>query len=473
MHHEIFYQSYDFDGSTEDLFFLFSKKSYAFLLDSNLGKSPRGRFSFIGFEPFDIFCSNDKKSLEKLEIKYKEHQSVFQNKPPVPFNGGLVGFLGYDLGMSLESIPSSILAQKTLPDCFFGFYDGVIAIDHFFKKLYVIAAGLPVKDISLSKRYAKAKIADIVKILGGYRRRNQRSLDSDFCQSSLDDAHLFQSNFTKTEYLQSVQKALQYIERGDIYQVNLSQRFLVQNITGYPMDPFHVYRALSRFSPSHFSAFLNAGEFCIISHSPEEFLRLEGRHVWTYPMKGTRARGKDFIEDQFLKNDLLTSAKEKAELLMVTDLERNDFGRVCEYGSIQVASMRTLEEYATVFQTIAVVQGLLKKGKDFFDIIRCCFPSGSVTGCPKIRAMEIIDEVESVRRGPYTGSLGYLSFDGQADFNVLIRTVVQHQEQISFHVGGGIVADSVPENEYEETLIKSKALCAAVSHVFAETARMS
>jgi len=223
-------------------------------------------------------------------------------------------------------------------------------------------------------------------------------------------------------------------------------------------DGISLYRDLRNFSPSPFGGYMDCGNFQLISNSPERFLHLNNGIVQTRPMKGTRPRGNDEFHDKILREEILNSEKEKAELLMITDLQRNDLGRNCEYGSVSVKEMRTLEEYKYVFQATSTIEGILRKDKDCFDLIQSCFPGGSVTGCPKIRAMTIIEELEPTRRGMYTGSLGYINFDGNMDFNILIRTLLACQNKLYFQVGGGIVADSVPEHEYNETLIKARAL---------------
>jgi para-aminobenzoate synthetase component 1 len=228
------------------------------------------------------------------------------------------------------------------------------------------------------------------------------------------------------------------------------------------MDNFELYKRLTKINPAPFGGFLNFGEESIISASPERFLHLENDVVRTRPMKGTRPRGKTGKEDERLENDLLKSEKDKAELMMIVDLERNDIGRVCEYGSVCLESRRDIEKYSTVFQTTSTVRGRLSKEKDRIDLLKACFPGGSITGAPKIRAMEIIEELEPTRRGIYTGSLGYLSFSGEMDLNILIRTLVAKKNKIHFQVGGGIVADSDPEEEYQETLDKAKALFGAL-----------
>lgn len=241
--------------------------------------------------------------------------------------------------------------------------------------------------------------------------------------------------------------------------MNLSQEFNAKT----DLSAFQIYKRLRSLSPSYFSAYLDCQDYQILSSSPESFLRLDGNIATTRPMKGTRPRSKNKLKDRKLKKDLLESAKDKAELIMIVDLERNDLGRVCSYDSIEVKALRQLEGYSTVFQTTATVSGRLHKNKDRIDLIRACFPGGSITGCPKIRAMEIIEELEPSRRSIYTGSLGYLSFSGTMELNILIRTILKKGDELYFSVGGGIVADSVPEEEYQETLVKAKAMKSAIN----------
>jgi len=260
------------------------------------------------------------------------------------------------------------------------------------------------------------------------------------------------------EYLEAVRRAKEYIAAGDIYQVNMSQR-LSANL---PVPPFELYKRLRRITPAPFASFLNFGQVVVVGASPERLLHVRDGFVETRPMKGTRPRGKTPSEDRQFQEELLQSEKERAELLMIVDLERNDLGRVCEYGSVRVKALRTLETYATVFQTTATVVGTLRKDQDCIGLVKACFPGGSVTGVPKIRAMEIIDELEPTRRGIYTGSVGYFSFDGDLDLNVVIRTFVLKDGKAFFQVGGGIVADSQPEAEYEETMVKARALIEAL-----------
>ncbi len=422
----------------------------------------RGRYSFIGFEPFAIIEGNGLKTLAKIR---QDFQQYFQNsfwgnhKANVPFLSGIVGYWGYDFGLSLEGIESKNKPLLSLPDCRLAFYDHVIAIDHFKRRCHVMATGLSEKKNSARLKRAQADVKNIVRQLG--RLESARRPDASVGTARPDKARslIFKSNFSKNKYLSAVHKALGHIRRGDIYQINLSQQFMWDARKDHvAIDPVDVYEALRKLSPSSFAGYLDCGAFQILSSSPERFVKVKNRIVQTCPMKGTRRRGKNMAEDVHLKNDLLRSTKEKAELLMVTDLERNDLGRVCRFGSVEVRQMRALEKYKTVFQTTATIEGVLRKDKDAFDVIANCFPSGSVTGCPKIRAMQIIDELEPTRRGCYTGAMGFIDARGGMDLGMLIRAIVVKDNRASFHVGGGIVSDSNPEREYEETLIKAQAM---------------
>jgi len=266
------------------------------------------------------------------------------------------------------------------------------------------------------------------------------------------------SNFTHDEYIKAIESAIEYIANGDIFQVNLSQRF-ESKLT---VDPYALYLRLRGISPSPFACYLNFGEVTVAGASPERFLYLDGDTVETRPMKGTRPRGRSQVEDELLSDELLNSEKDRAENIMIVDLERNDLGRVCEYGSVKVKDLCTLEKYATVFQLTSTVTGRLRYGKGSVDLLKAAFPGGSVTGAPKVRAMEIIDELEPTRRGIYTGSVGYLGFDGCIDLNIVIRTFVIQDSKVYFQVGGGIVSDSDPREEYQETLDKARALVSAL-----------
>ncbi len=457
---------FDFSGDAEGIFRLFQDESYVFFLDSSLSQKSLGRFSFIGFDPFEICQGDGAKSFDGLERKFhryaKRNDSVFRSIR-IPFLSGAVGYLGYDLGLDFENIVPQNQNDIKIPDYFFGFYDCLIAIDHVAQKLYIISTGLGENNRYLAQRRAEYQTERITKKLTGYLSPRPDNFDQHDLDAMTEGLPLSR-NFTKEQYFRAVTKALEHIRRGDIYQVNLAQRFQAETDRGDgTVHPAQLYRHLRQFSPSCFGGYFDGGRFQILSSSPEEFLRLKNGKIQTRPMKGTRPRGTDGFEDKKFRSDLLKSRKDRAELLMITDLERNDLGRVCRYGSVHVSKMRALEAYQTVFQTTSSVEGALSKGKNCFDVIRACFPSGSVTGCPKIKAMNIIDSLEPHRRKCYTGSLGYIDFSGNMDFNILIRSLLVFDRRISFCVGSGIVADSDPQSEFEETLTKAKALRQAIA----------
>jgi anthranilate synthase component 1/para-aminobenzoate synthetase component 1 len=269
------------------------------------------------------------------------------------------------------------------------------------------------------------------------------------------------SNFTKKGFMEIVKKCKQYISAGDIFQANLSQRLCVK----FNGDKFKLYKVLREINPSPFAAYLNFGDLTIVSCSPERLLKVVGCNVETRPIAGTRPRGDSKSEDENFAKELILNEKERAEHIMLVDLERNDLGRVCEYGTVRVDELMMIEDYSHVFHIVSNVKGILREDKDIFDLIKSCFPGGTITGCPKIRCMEIIDELEPTSRGIYTGSIGYLSYNGDMDLNIVIRTFVIKNGFAYIQVGAGIVADSVPEREYYETLYKAEALINALEKV--------
>jgi para-aminobenzoate synthetase component 1 len=458
-------KTYDFSpsgslsaGDALELCARFRNEPHLFCLDSSRFDQGQGRYSFIGFDPFEVFEASGKDTLSSLKKCYAQYSQPDQ-QTLTPFAGGIVGYLGYDHGLYQEKIRPHAKDDLKLPDAVWGFYDRVLTIDHHTRKLHVTSCGWPEKNKAAREKRAAARLEDVERALA--RPFAPLSLEQPF-RDSFKGPSDFASNFTKDEYLATVRKVLDHIAAGDIYQLNLSQRF-TYDTGGENVDPLEIYRSLRQLSPVSFGGYFAAGALKLISNSPEMFLRLRGRSVQARPMKGTRPRGSEIVEDRRLRNEIEQSAKDKAELLMITDLERNDLGKVCDYGSVRVKEMRAIEEYKYVFQATSSVEGTLRADKDCFDLIEACFPGGSITGCPKIRAMEIIEELEPTRRGPYTGSMGYIDFAGNMDLNILIRTLVHTGDKIHFQVGGGIVADSTPEGEYEETLVKARALRACLA----------
>ena len=449
-------KSYKLKTSPLEIFALLKNERNCFFLDSSLNRAPAsGRYSFLGIEPFYVLEVRSQEPFTKLRQALSQYR-ISSRHCPLPFLGGAVGYLSYDLGFLLEKkLQKRISDDLKIPSCVFGFYNTAIIIDNLKKILYIFAAGFPEKRYGLAKTLCEANFKKIYNLLSWRIAPPKLNAKNKPKPSPFS----LKSNFSKEDYLAAVKKAKRYIRAGDIYQVNLSQRFETKT----KFLGFEIYQRLRQISPSHFGAYFDCGDFQIMSSSPERFLSLRGNLVTTRPMKGTRGRSPDKLGDQKLKAELLKSVKDKAELTMIVDLERNDLGKVCSYSSVKVNRLRQLEEYATVFQTTATICGVLHQDKDRIDLLRACFPGGSITGCPKIRAMEIIEELEPHRRSIYTGSLGYLSFSGDMDFNILIRTILKKQERLYFGVGGGIVADSQAPQEYEETLIKAGAMMQAVS----------
>jgi len=442
------------------LFRNFLNSRYSFFLESGGSVGDFSRYSFIGSEPFLVFKSKGQQIeiygggkserfsgdpfdvLKRLISQYSLASSVYS-----PFPGGAVGYFGYDLCHFVEKLPRKSFDDLGLPDCYLGFYDLVLSFDHLTGRLFISSSGLPEKEPARRRERAKMRLEEALETL-------KKASGEDFSFGEDDNIPDIGSNFSRSAYVDAVEKAREYIKAGDIFQVNLSQRFVCSQM----VLPFVIYEKLRRINPAPFASFLNFLEVTIVSASPERFLRISGRKVQTRPIKGTRPRGRDDLEDKRLARELLESEKDRAELIMIVDLERNDLGRVCEYGSVMVPKLITLETYPTVFHLVSTVEGVLKEGKDHIDCLRACFPGGSITGAPKIRAMEIIDELEPNQRGVYTGSIGYIGFNRETDLNIVIRTMVITGGKIYFHAGGGIVADSDPEAEYEETLHKAKAL---------------
>jgi len=456
----------------------FKDLPYSFFLDSALTSNKLGRFSFIGIEPFLIFKS--KKDRITLDWITKRHE--FRGNPfivlkklfgrfkmdlhglHIPFTGGGVGYFSYDLKDFNEPrlcthrrggyLPERAASDINIPDCIFCFYDTVLAYEHSRREFFVISTGFPEKGKRRLYRQ-RARLLDLIRKIGTatiFREDSNSKITNGSCP--------YFSNFTKDSYIRTVEKAKEYIKAGDIYQVNLSQRFKVTLDT----DPFDLYRILRSINPAPFACFLNFGDVKAVSASPERFLKKEGRYIETRPIKGTRPRGGNPSEDASLKKELITSAKDRAENLMIIDLERNDLGRICEYGSVRVSEFMACEEYATVFHLVSAVEGKLRENISAVDCLINCFPGGSITGAPKIRSMQIIEELEPVKRSIYTGSIGYIGFDGSMDTSIVIRTFIIKGREAYFQVGGGIVYDSDPEKEYQETLDKAKALIEAISY---------
>ncbi|MBE0617118.1 MAG: aminodeoxychorismate synthase component I [Proteobacteria bacterium] len=437
-----------------------ARRPYPFLLDSG-GVTPLGRRSYAGSDPFLVVHAKGAKArlawqrtgtretwsgnpfdlLRRLLREYPASQGG-----PFPLApGGAVGYLSYDLFPFVESIPRHTVDDLEMPDLFLAFYDAVAAFDH---------------------RTGEAALA--TSEWGGPAgpRRDLvafwRGLDPDAAPQGTEDgpgAEGLRSNFTREGYRDAILQTKQRIAAGDIYQANLSQRFSVP----FRGDPLAFYLRLRHTSPAPFGACLFPDGFAVLSNSPERYLLIDGDYVETRPIKGTRPRGRTPEEDESLAQALRGSAKDRAEHVMIVDLERNDMGRVCTYRSVHVPEFEVVESYANVHHLVSTVAGRVHPSRDAVDCIRNSFPGGSITGAPKVRAMEIIEELEPTARGVYCGSIGYVDFSGRVDLNIAIRTAVLKGDRLHFQVGGGIVADYDPEEEYEETLTKAQSFLKALT----------
>lgn len=448
-----------------------------FWLDSSGGPQHLARYSFVGTQPYavltgygpsvQIVADGAKRQVsgDPFRVLAEWMAPVFARSAPteIPFGGGAVGYLGYDLCHFVEELPRTAVRDLYLPDLAFGFYDTLFAVDHVERRAYLVSNGLPLTGAAAAKK-AAARLswlrAEVEAALAVPDEAGERTADGslDWRRKGAEPVGLLQSTFGREAYLAALQRVKAYIAAGDIYQVNLAQRLTTPSAKA----PGALYRRLRQVSPAPFSALLPAGDYHILSSSPERFMLMQGDYVETRPIKGTRPRGTDPKQDAARRTELLQSAKDAAEHVMIVDLERNDLGRFCRYGSVAVRELMVCEAYQNVFHLVSTVSGRLRQGVDRVECIRSAFPGGSITGAPKIRAMEIIDELEPVQRGVYTGSLGYLGLGGACDLNIAIRTMLLGKGHAHFHVGGGIVADSDAEDEYEETLDKAEGLVRAV-----------
>ena len=449
----------------------FGARDLPFVLDSSLSNDGLGQWSFFGADPFLVFEGKDGAYVERPTLNV-QHCYAISSRPPsmsnashlqndvrtsgdglellrglmakytventaeIPFVGGAVGFLAYDYGRQIEALPALTQDDRGMPDIHFGFYDGIAALNHETGVLSLIALGVRSdEDVVIDELQAivgaEAESAVLAPVRGPW-----------------------EWNVEQAAYLRAVDAVRAYIASGDVYQVNLSQRAKCR----YEGCPVQLYQALRTGNPAPYSALIRSDDFTVLSTSPEQFLRKQGRQIETRPIKGTRPRGATPEEDARNAEALRTSEKDRAELLMIVDLERNDLGRVAEFGSVHVEQLYHQEHYARVIHQTAQVKAVLAEGKDVFDCIQALFPGGSITGAPKVRAMEVIEEIEPTRRGVYTGSVGYIGFDGNAELNIAIRSLHLKDGHLDYQVGGGIVWDSDPESEYQETLDKGRAI---------------
>jgi para-aminobenzoate synthetase component I len=441
-----------------ELFSHFAADKYSIFLDSALTDERLGRWSFVSADPKMIVRS---KGPQITVLRNGEQEitaagpfeflksllagSSIDGSPDLPpFYGGAAGYFGYDLSHFVERLPYHAIDDLHVPDMFLGIYDWCIALDHQNRRAQLICLPWRPGNDASSLGLAEDRRDWVTQKLGGAVPAFEE----------FRAASPLQSNFTKESYLEMVERVRKYIAAGDIFQANVSQRFEA-SVEG---DAWDLYRRLRKVNPAPFAAYLNFDEVVVASASPERFLQLTNRQVETRPIKGTRPRGVTPAEDEALARELVDSSKDRAENVMIVDLLRNDIGRVCEIGTVRVPGLVELETYATVFHLVSTVAGTLKPDKDAVDLLRACWPGGSITGAPKVRAMEIIDELEPTARGVYCGSVGYIGFNGDMDTSIVIRTLVIKDGRACFQVGGGITTCSDPEEEYIETLDKGCAL---------------
>jgi len=428
-----------------------------------------GRYSFLMADPFAMLRHGpeEQDSLGTLS-------AAMQNVParPVdglpPFQGGAAGLFGYELARQLETIPAASMDEFRVPVMAVGMYDVVVSFDHQSERAWLISHGFPEQDAEHRRRRAEQRLDEFRTRLesgNGSARRPTAAVSNDqVAANQLSPQHDVThpgvtSNFSRGDYLETVRRAIEYVHAGDVFQVNLAQRLLAPATT----DSISLYARLREANPSPFAAYFDVGDFQILSSSPERFLRVVDGEVETRPIKGTRRRVRRAEADLFAGDELQASDKDRAENVMIVDLLRNDLSRVCTPDSVQVSELCRLEHFRFVQHLVSVIHGRLAPHHDALDLLRAAFPGGSITGAPKVRAMEIIAELEPNTRGAYCGSLGYVGFDGSMDSNILIRSVTAGRGWWQAHVGGGIVAESQPEAEYEETWHKAEGLLRAMS----------
>jgi para-aminobenzoate synthetase component 1 len=460
-------------ADVESVFIQLSKQPHCLFLDSAKRQDELGRYSFIAADPFDYLeiASHAENEIDVLQQHWNmllqdlEIQTIDELPP---FQGGVAGMFSYDIGASLENIPQPRCNEFQMPSLALGFYDTVVAFDHHQNRAWIISQGLPEKDPAARATRASTRIAQFRSWIADQSPRAQQipvegidetSLAAQFPVSAkgVEDGRLT-SNMSAEEYLEIAQKTVDYIHAGDIFQVNLSQRLLCRATT----DAVSLYQRLRQRNAATFAGYFAMTEFEIASASPERFLQVTQGVVEARPIKGTRARIAMPEADLYAAADLQQSEKDRAENVMIVDLLRNDISRVCEPDSVFVTDLCRLEVYETVQHLVSVVQGRLRSDANVFDLLRASFPGGSITGAPKVRAMELIAELEPTARGAYCGSLGYIGFNGDMDLSILIRTITAGKGWWQFPVGGGIVAQSNPQREYAETWEKAVGMLRAL-----------
>jgi len=437
------------DGSLLELFRRVARGRHPFLLLSGTARSGRGRWTLMGSEPFQVWSAAEN---DDPFAAIQQMLTAYRSLPAqrLPFAGGLVGYLGYECLQHVERVAVRPRDPSDPADAWFGLYASAVIVDGRTGRGWLVSTGWPEQDEARRRTRARQDLA---------RLRGWIDTSPPDSHDSAAQPRALRSSLEPQEYLRAVQCILDHIRAGDLYQANLTQRFRVN--VGEP-DPVALLGRLHGASPAPHAAYLDTGPWKVLSSSPERFLRRTGDEVESRPIKGTAARGTTAGDDAASCAALEESAKDRAENLMIVDLVRNDLGRVCRPGSVHVPALCQVETYATLHHLVSTVRGQLREDRTTEDLLRAMFPPGSMTGAPKVRAMEILHGLEPVSRGPYAGALGYLSFCGDLDLSVVIRTVLLGQGEARFHVGGGVVADSQPQAEYEESLLKARALRTAL-----------
>ncbi|MEN8905426.1 MAG: aminodeoxychorismate synthase component I [Clostridiales bacterium] len=428
----------------------FKNESYPILLESQMSHNSLGRYSFFTFNPYLRIIAKNNEILIKRKgntefIKGNPFDIIsefllkynIKNNTNIPFIGGAVGYFGYEMAHFIEDFRKKTVNDLNLPDLVFGFYSHVIVFDHL-EKLVKLVILDEIDDNYIDYDTIINKLNNIKK--------------PEFL--NINKKVSVKSNMSKSEYLESISKIKRHIKNGDVYQINFTQRFETELIK----EPIQIYYELKENNPAPFAVYFDFGEAHIISSSPELFFKIKNNEIIVQPMKGTIGRGNTYSEDLKNLNYLKESKKDQSELVMIVDLERNDLSKICYPNSVNVGNLFDIIAYPTVFQQIANVRGDLHNDLKPSDVLKAIFPGGSITGAPKKRAMEIISDLEPTDRGIYTGAIGFYSFDGSAEFNIAIRTIICHKEKAYYQVGGGIVWDSDPESEYEESILKGKAM---------------
>ncbi|MEC9091401.1 MAG: anthranilate synthase component I family protein [Planctomycetota bacterium] len=444
-----------------------SEQPFPVLLDSSQIHPDLGTVSYISCDPFyhETVHRPNRSDLQSIDRRFEPYRcETIPNLPP--FQGGIINLCGYDLKRCFENIPN-VKPDFNVPDLFAGFYDVVIILDHVSKRNWIVSQGFPKTDSSDRQQRARQRIdyfkqllqttptPRLPKVPGGYSK--PKSSIPNLKPTELSGSIC--SNFTKLEYIDSVQRCIDYIYQGDIFQVNLSQRLLCPQ----KQDSLAIYQKLRTVNQATFSAYLDLGDHQVLSSSPERLLSVnESLEVETRPIKGTRQRSCYAEANLFAAEGLVTSEKDRSENVMIVDLLRNDLSKICQEDTIHVPTLCGIEPYEFVLHLVSVIRGRLKKPPTLTSIFSALFPGGSITGAPKVRAMEIIAELETVARGPYCGSLGYFGFNGTVDQNILIRTITASEGWLQIPVGGGIVSQSDPASEYEETIHKAHGMLRAL-----------